>query len=75
MCIRDRALFYSSAYGVPYPIAALEEFEWVKEKVCNNDERRIELISNSFDTSNSKIKRTLSSLKSSYLKRCSETIL
>jgi len=71
----DQALFYSSAYGVPYPVAALEEFEWVKEKVCSNDERRIELISHSFDTTDSGIKRTLSDLKSSYLKRCSETIL
>ena len=71
----DQAMFYSSAYGVPYPVAALEEFEWVKEKVCNNDERRIELISHSFDTSDDNIKRTLSDLKSSYLKRCSETTL
>jgi hypothetical protein len=72
---KDQALFYSSAYGVPYPVAALEEFEWVKGKVCRNDEKRIELISKNFDAQNSGIKRTLANLKSSYLKRCSETIL
>ncbi len=33
--------FISSAYGVPYPIAALMEFELVMNKVCENDKKRL----------------------------------
>jgi hypothetical protein len=33
--------FISSAYGVPYPIAALMEYELVLNKVCENDKRRL----------------------------------
>lgn len=33
--------FISSAYGVPYPIAALMEYELVMNKVCENDKKRL----------------------------------
>lgn len=33
--------FISSAYGVPYPVAALMEFELVMNKVCDNDRKRL----------------------------------
>lgn len=33
--------FVSSAYGVPYPIAALMEYELVMNKVCENDKKRL----------------------------------
>lgn len=33
--------FISSAYGVPYPVAALMEFELVMNKVCENDKKRL----------------------------------
>lgn len=33
--------FVSSAYGVPYPIAAFKEYRTVLKKVCENDERRV----------------------------------
>jgi Zn-dependent peptidase ImmA (M78 family) len=33
--------FISSAYGVPYPVAALMEYELVLNKVCENDQKRI----------------------------------
>lgn len=40
------ALFYSSAYGSPYPVAALEEFQTVLVKVCQNDHKRLALLEN-----------------------------
>lgn len=37
----DKINFISSAYGVPYPIAALQEYDLVVDKVCENDKRRL----------------------------------
>lgn len=33
--------FVSSAYGVPYPVAALMEYDLVVNKVCENDKKRL----------------------------------
>lgn len=33
--------FVSSAYGLPYPLAAIEEYQSVLQKVCENDRRRL----------------------------------
>ncbi|MBT4793137.1 MAG: hypothetical protein HON90_16310 [Halobacteriovoraceae bacterium] len=33
--------FISSAYGIPYPVAAYEEYLTIMNKVCENDKRRI----------------------------------
>lgn len=33
--------FISSAYGVPYPVAALMEYDLVVNKVCENDKKRL----------------------------------
>jgi hypothetical protein len=33
--------FISSAYGVPYPMAALMEYDLVVNKVCENDKKRL----------------------------------
>lgn len=35
------ASFVSSAYGIPYPVAAFEEYLTVLNKVCQNDKRRL----------------------------------
>lgn len=37
----EKINFISSAYGVPYPIAAMMEFDLVLNKVCENDKRRL----------------------------------
>lgn len=37
----DKINFISSAYGVPYPIAALMEYDLVINKVCENDKKRL----------------------------------
>lgn len=33
--------FISSAYGLPYPVAAMMEFDLVMNKVCENDRKRL----------------------------------
>jgi hypothetical protein len=37
----EKINFVSSAYGVPYPVAALMEFDLVLKKVCENDKKRL----------------------------------
>jgi hypothetical protein len=37
----DKIKFVSSAYGLPYPLAAMEEYQAVLTKVCENDRRRL----------------------------------
>jgi len=37
----EKINFISSAYGVPYPVAALMEYELVLNKVCENDKKRL----------------------------------
>jgi hypothetical protein len=37
----DKIDFISSAYGVPYPMAALMEYDLVVNKVCENDKKRL----------------------------------
>jgi hypothetical protein len=37
----EKINFISSAYGVPYPVAALMEFDLVVNKVCENDKKRL----------------------------------
>jgi len=37
----EKTKFVSSAYGLPYPLAAVEEYRTVLDKVCENDRRRL----------------------------------
>lgn len=37
----EKSRFISSAYGIPYPVAAFEEYQSVLNKVCENDKRRL----------------------------------
>ncbi len=37
----EKINFISSAYGVPYPVAALMEFDLVLSKVCEKDKKRL----------------------------------
>lgn len=38
---RKDAIFISSAYGMPYPMAAYQEYVTVLNKVCDNDKKRL----------------------------------
>ena len=50
-----KAIFYSSVYGLPYPLAALREYESVQKKVCQNNKNRLNL----FKGTNLKLSATL----------------
>jgi hypothetical protein len=40
----DTPIFISSAYGLPYPIAAVHEYTSIMGKACENDRRRLSLM-------------------------------
>lgn len=62
--------FVSSAYGVPYPVAAFEEYLTVLNKVCENDKKRISYIKES----NSRTPASVIKIESDFKQRCSEFI-
>ena len=43
-----KSIFISSAYGVPYPLAAVKEYELIHERVCANDKKRLGLMKKNF---------------------------
>jgi hypothetical protein len=62
----SKVSFVSSAYGIPYPVAAFEEYLSVLNKVCANDKKRISYFKNEAGRGPASLK----SLESSYLTRC-----
>ena len=40
------AYFISSAWGLPYPVAAIKEYTNIMDKVCKNDQNRLTLLQN-----------------------------
>ncbi len=40
----DAPIFISSAYGLPYPIAAVKEYTSIMGKACENDRKRLSLL-------------------------------
>jgi hypothetical protein len=40
------ALFISSAWGLPYPVAAVKEYTNIMDRVCKNDQNRLSLMEN-----------------------------
>lgn len=46
---KDEAIFISSAWGLPYPVAAVKEYENIMSKVCKNDSNRLTLLQNKID--------------------------
>jgi hypothetical protein len=45
------ALFISSAWGLPYPVAAVKEYVNIMDRVCKNDQNRITLMQNKLERS------------------------
>jgi hypothetical protein len=43
---KDTAYFISSAYGLPYPLAAIKEYVYVMTKACENDYKRLTMLQN-----------------------------
>ena len=38
------AFFISSAWGLPYPVAAVKEYTNIMDRVCKNDQNRLSLM-------------------------------
>ena len=71
-----KVTFVSSAYGIPYPVAAFEEYLAVLNKVCENDKRRIGYMKKSNEgRSPASVNdiQALEKLQKSYKKRCNDT--
>ncbi len=58
---KEKAIFYSSTYGIPYPMAALREFQFVHKKVCQNKKNRIDLMKGSNYKLSANLKRDFES--------------
>ena len=65
----DKASFVSSAYGIPYPVAAFEEYLTVINKVCENDKRRLAYLKQDKGRSIASI----NSLEADYNSKCMDT--
>ncbi len=62
--------FISSAYGMPYPVAAFKEYKTVMNKVCENDRKRIAYFSQTSGRSPASYNQAKNELETSYKKRC-----
>ncbi len=71
----DKINFISSALGVPYPVAALMEYDLVMNKVCENDKKRLAYMQQKPDgTTRAPASSALESkdkFQASYRSRCS----
>lgn len=45
------AFFISSAWGLPYPVAAVKEYTNIMDRVCKNDQNRLTLMQNKINRS------------------------
>lgn len=70
----DHATLISSAYGLPYPLASILEYEAIMKKACSNDLKRLALFKGKFGrfpaSRDKKIRNAYSSGEKSYYKRC-----
>jgi hypothetical protein len=69
------ATFISSAWGLPYPVAALKEYKTIMGKVCQNDQKRLVLMQKNLgrlpaSESTSPMQRQYKTFFSSYRNRC-----
>lgn len=72
-----QVVFISSAYSLPYPLAAVKEYYTIMGKACENDRKRMAYARQTLGRAPASKKRSPSSLRAveklemSYLKRCS----
>jgi hypothetical protein len=65
--------FISAAAQVPYPVAALQEYQRLRERACDNDRRRAQRLTRLLSAQRSpSLKTRLKRLKSSLAHRCGE---
>jgi hypothetical protein len=68
----EKIKFISSAYGTPYPVAALMEYELVLNKVCENDKKRLAYMQQAPQRSPAAEDGHWQKFQQSYLGRCSQ---
>ncbi len=72
----DTPIFISSAYSVPYPIAAYQEYQIVSERVCKNQKKQLAYMAESVKRVPASVRLKseayieYSKLKNHYLKKC-----
>lgn len=66
----EKINFISSAYGVPYPVAALMEFDLVLNKVCENDKKRLAYMQQAPDRSPASESLKVKKIADTYSQRC-----
>jgi hypothetical protein len=71
---KDEVSFVSSAYGMPYPLAAYHEYMTVLGKVCENDKKRMAYIGRSAAPSRSPASAQFNKARQEYLDRCSSVV-
>lgn len=64
--------FVSSAYGVPYPVAALMEYDLIVAKVCDNDKKRLVYMQQGPKRGPAAVDDRQSKFFQSYTARCGE---
>ena len=74
-----QVLFVSAAYDLPYPMAALNEYEHILNKICKNDSRRLKVMEQSREPSQNHLTTTntlsqYQQLLKRYKKRCSSVL-
>jgi hypothetical protein len=47
----EEAIFISSAWGLPYPVAAVKEYQNIMDRVCKNDQNRLTIMQSALDRS------------------------
>lgn len=45
----EEAIFISSAWGLPYPVAAVKEYQNIMDRVCKNDQNRLTIMQSALD--------------------------
>ena len=67
----EKINFISSAYGVPYPVAALMEYDLVVNKVCENDKKRLAYMQQGPQRGPASLSTGKEKFAASYATRCS----
>ncbi len=68
----EKINFISSAYGVPYPVAALMEYDLVLNKVCENDKKRLVYMQQGPKRGPASTSMAQDKFQESYSSRCSQ---
>lgn len=70
-----QAIFISSAWGIPYPMAAMQEYQSIMERACQNDWKRLELVKGQLQRSIASVgQKQFDGLFQSYQGRCEKFI-